>query len=81
MESAKKVERFTGVELPLDFTDELRPVFNFFYLSFIVSHQVVALTKDENTKMKMALAFMSKIIMVRQLDCVEYLLSEEIRRR
>lgn len=39
-------------------------MFNFFYLSFIVSHQVVALTKDENMKMKMALALMSKIIMV-----------------
>lgn len=38
VETAKKLERLTAVELPLDFTDELRPVFNFFYLSFIVSH-------------------------------------------
>ena len=32
--------------IPKDYTEELLPIFNFFYLSFIVSNNIVELDKD-----------------------------------
>ena len=61
----KKLEMNYGISLPKDFVEPLGPMFNFFFLSFIVSGKKVKIDKELSNQMDVALTIISKIVMVR----------------